>query len=181
MSDIEQHDREWNDRLQDLLDGDVASGERAMLELHVAGCTRCRTQFSRLKRLDVLLRTKLDRPFAATGFDQQVHARINAMDDQARDKARRRMERELQENLQTLASGWRRGLLSVIGGAIAGIALALAFLAWANDAGLARSFADAASSGIGSGYAGLAHTFATILFGAAIGAGVSRLLTATVG
>jgi anti-sigma factor RsiW len=181
MSDIEQHDREWNDRLQDLLDGDVASGERHGFEAHVAGCTRCRAQFSKLKRLDSLLRSKMERPVVSGGFDQQVFARIAAMDDLARDKVRRRMERELQENLQTLAAGWRRGLLSVIGGAIAGVALALAFLAWANDAGLARSVADAASTGIGSGYAGLAHTFATIVFGAAIGAGVSRLLTATVG
>jgi anti-sigma factor RsiW len=181
MSDIEQHDRAWNDRLQDLLDGDVASSERVAFETHVASCARCRAQFSKLKRLDSLLRSKIDRPSIAGTFDQQVFARINAMDDQARDKVRGRMERELQENLQTLAAGWRRGLLSVIGGAIAGVALALAFLAWANDAGLARAFADAASTSIGGGYAGLAHTFATILFGAAIGAGVSRLLTSTVG
>ena len=181
MSDIEQHDREWNDRLQDLLDGDLSGTERASIESHVAGCTRCRTQFSKLKRLDVFLRSKVERPFVGVAFDQQVFARINAMNDQARDKVRQRMERELQENLRTLSAGWRRGLLSVIGGAIAGIALALAFLAWANDAGLARAFADAASTGIGSGYAGLAHTVATLLFGAAIGAGVSRLLTATVG
>jgi anti-sigma factor RsiW len=181
MSDIEQHDREWNDRLQDLLDGDAAGVDRATFESHVAGCTRCRTQFTKLKRLDSSLRSKIERPFVGATFDQQVFARINAMDEQARDKTRRRMERELQDNLQILAAGWRRGLLSVIGGAIAGVALALAFLAWANDAGLAHAVADAASSGMGTGYAGLAHTVATILFGAAIGAGVSRLLTATVG
>jgi anti-sigma factor RsiW len=181
MSDIELHDREWNDRLQELLDGHVTGSERATFESHVASCARCRAQFSKLKRLDSLLRSKLERPFVGGTFDQQVFARINAMDDQSRARARGRLERELQDNLQTLAAGWRRGLLSVIGGAIAGIALALAFLAWANDAGLARALADVASSGIGTNYAGLAHTFATIIFGAAIGAGVSRLLTATVG
>ena len=179
MSDIEQHDLEWNDRLQDLLDGDVAGSERAALESHVAGCARCRAQFAKLKKLDGLLRAKIDSPAPNASFDQQVFARINAFDAHARERARRRIDRELKDNLEMLSRGWRRGLISTLAGAVAGLAVAFALIAWANQSGAASAAITAASHGIGSD-AGLAHTLVTILIGAGIGAVVSRWLTAAV-
>src|SRR5688500_2944902 len=124
MNDIEQHDSTWNDRLQDLLDGDVHASDRHAIEAHIAACTRCRAQYAQLKRLDARLAAKLDAPTLDAAFDRQVFARIDALDARARDLARRQADRELQENLHSLAHRWRRGLVYVVGGAIAGIALA---------------------------------------------------------
>jgi len=179
MSDIEQHDLQWNDQLQDLLDGDVTGSERAALETHVAGCARCRAQFTKLKKLDALLRARIDAPTPTASFDQQVFARINAFDTHAREKARRRIDRELKDNLEMLARGWRRGLISTLAGAVAGLALAFALIAWANQSGAASAAITAASNGIGND-ASLLHTVVTMLIGAGIGAAVSRWLTGAV-
>jgi anti-sigma factor RsiW len=180
MSEIEQHDAEWNDRLQDLIDGDVAGLERATTEGHVAGCARCRSQFASLKKLDALLHSKITAPSLTHSFDHHVFARINARDTQAQERARRRIDRELQENLETLSKGWRRGLLSLIGGAVAGVALALALITWTDQTGFTNTLVGAASNGIGAGFSGTLHTFLTIAIGAAIGGVVSRWLLSTV-
>jgi anti-sigma factor RsiW len=178
MSEIEQHDLEWNDRLQDLLDGDVAGPDRAVLETHVAGCARCRAQFAKLKKMDALLHARIDEPVLSPAFDQQVYARINALDTQARDRARRRIDRELQENLELLSQGRRRGLLSMLGGAVAGVALAFALITWADQTGIANAVVGAASR-VGAGQPGVLHTLVTIVIGATIGAAVSRWLIST--
>jgi anti-sigma factor RsiW len=179
MSEIEQHDLEWNDRLQDLLDGDVEGPDRATLEAHVASCARCRAQFAKLKKLDALLHARIDEPHLSPSFDQQVYARINALDTRARDRARRRIDRELQENLETLAQFRRRGLLSMLGGAVAGVALAFALITWADQTGITNAVVGAASRA-GAGQPGILHTLLTIVIGATIGAAVSRLLVSTV-
>ena len=180
MTEFEQHDAQWNDLLQDQIDGELVASDRVALDSHVAGCPRCRAQLSKLKRLDHLLHAKLEPPPLSSTFDQQVFARIHAMNEQAQERTRRRMERELQDNLQALSRTWRRSLLSVIGGAIAGIALALAFLNWASEASLAKSLVIAATNSVGQGYSNVIQVLITMIVGAAIGAGVSRLMSATV-
>lgn len=180
MNDIAQHDLEWNDRLQDLLDGDLSNGERASVESHVAGCARCRSQLAQLKRIDVLMRSKLEAPNLHPSFDQQLFARIGAMDAQARDKARKRIEAELRQDLESLAQGWRRNWITVFAGAIAGIALAVALMVWADAAGISTAIAGLAQSRTGVGSPDLMHSLVTILFGAGIGAVVSRWLVRSV-
>jgi anti-sigma factor RsiW len=179
MSDIEQHDLEWNDQLQDLLDGDVTGGERAALETHVAGCARCRAQFAKLKKLDALLHAKIDAPAPSASFDQQVFARINAFDTHARERARRRIDRELKDNLEMLSRGWRRGLISTLAGAVAGLAVAVALITWADQSGAANAAISAVGNGFGND-TNFIHTVVTMLIGAGIGAIVSRWLTAAV-
>ena len=180
MSEFEQHDAQWNDLLQDLIDGELIGQERVALEAHIANCPRCRARHAKLRRLDQALNSKIEAPPLTPAFDQQVFARIHAMNEQAQEHARRRLERELHDNLQALARTWRRSLLSVIGGAIAGVALALAFVNWAGDATIAKSLVSAATNSVGHGYANIIHVLVTALIGAAIGAGVSRLMSATV-
>jgi anti-sigma factor RsiW len=136
MNEFEQHDSVWNDRLQDLLDGDVSAGERAAIESHLATCARCRSHHAQLKRLDANLTTQLAAPALDASFDCQVFARIEALDARARAQAQRQAERELQENLRLLARAWRRGLAFVLGGAVAGVALAFAIATWADAAGM---------------------------------------------
>jgi anti-sigma factor RsiW len=180
MSDIEHHDFEWNDRLQDLIDADVVGSARAATEAHIATCKRCRSQFTKLKKLDALLQSRVERPGPGASFDQQVFARINAFDAQARETARRRADRELKDNLERLSNDWRRRLFGVAGGATAGAALAVALIGWMNQSGLANALVGAASNSIGSGHTSTLHTFVMLAIGATVGAVVSRWVTSTV-
>lgn len=176
MNEFAQHDSTWNDRLQDLLDGDVGSSERAAIESHVAGCARCRSQYAQLKRLDAKLSARIDAPMLDASFDRQVFARIEALDARARDQARRQADHELQENLRSLARTWRRGLAFLVGGAIAGVALAFAFTAWADAAGMSTKLIGAVN-GIGLEDADWLRAVAIAAVGAAIGGGISKLLS----
>ena len=54
-------------------------------------------------------------------------------------KRAQRIEQELQQNLQALARGWRRALLFIVPGVIAGVALAFALAWWLTDAGVMRT------------------------------------------
>lgn len=175
MNEFEQHDSTWSDRLQDLLDGDVGPSERAAIESHVATCARCRSQYAQLKRLDAKLVAKLDAPRLDATFDHQVFARIAALDARASELARRQADRELQENLRLLARNWRRGLAFVLGGAIAGIALAFAFAAWVDAAGMSERLLGAAD-GFGLGHVDGMRTLMIAAIGASIGGAISRWL-----
>jgi len=197
MNLIERHDSTWNDRLQDLLDGDLASLERDHIEAHLAACARCRAHYAQLKRLDAKLSLKLSSATlgsmglgsmdpVSTGpvlmgldgsFDRQVLARIDALDESARERARRRAEHEFHDNLQALTRGWHRGLASLIGGAVAALALAFAFTAWANAAGIPDKMLDAAQ-GLGA-HADLLHLLLIASIGALIGGGISRWVATT--
>lgn len=192
MNLIERHDSTWNDRLQDLLDGDLASLERDHIEAHLAACARCRAHYAQLKRLDAKLSLKLSSAtlgsmgLGSTGpvlmgldgsFDRQVLARIDALDESARERARRRAEHEFHDNLQALTRGWHRGLASLIGGAVAALALAFAFTAWANAAGIPDKMLDAAQ-GLGA-HADLLHLLLIASIGALIGGGISRWVATT--
>jgi anti-sigma factor RsiW len=180
MSEIEQHDAEWNDRLQDLLDGSVATAERVRFESHVANCARCRAEFSKLKKLDAQLRSKLDAPNLSAQFDQQIYARIKALDAQSSEKARRRIDRELEENRAALSRDWRRALLSMASGAIAGVAVIIALITWSNQTGFTDLVIGAASDEVGIQHSGALRVLVTALIGATIGAMVSRWLTTTI-
>lgn len=180
MSDIEHHDFEWNDRLQDLIDAAVVGSARAATEAHIASCKRCRSQFMQLKKLDALLQARSDRPGPGASFDQQVLARINAFDAQARETARRRADRELKDNLERLANDWRRRLVGVLGGATAGAALVFALIGWMNQTGVANALVGAASNSVGGGHSGTVHTFVMLAIGASVGAVVSRWVTSSV-
>ena len=178
MNEIEEHDSTWNDRLQDLLDGDVDASERATIESHLGTCARCRTHFAQFKQLDVALSARLATPGLAPSFDHQVLSRIDALAAQARDQARRQADRELQQNLQALARGWRRALAFIFGGAAAGIAVAFAFTAWADTADIAERLVGVTGT-IGFLPTATLHTLVTAVIGAGIGGGISRWLAAT--
>lgn len=179
MNDIEHHDSTWTDRLLDLLDGDVDASERSAIESHVATCTRCRAHYARLKQLDAKLAVSLDAPRLDPSFDRQVFARIEALDARQRDLARRQADREFQQNLQLLARRWRRGVVYLIGGAVAGIALAFALLSWAEAAGVADRVLGS-MDGFGSENVDVLRTLLTGMIGAAIGGGISRWLADTI-
>ena len=121
-----EHQLAWNDRLQDWLDGDLDAADAAALQAHMADCALCRARAAELQELDGKLRSAAPRLALDDAFDAKIFAQIDAIDDSQRAAARHRLEQELQQNLQTLARGWRRALLFVVPGVIAGVALALA-------------------------------------------------------
>jgi anti-sigma factor RsiW len=175
MTEFEQHDCLWSDRLQDLLDDELLTQDRAVTESHLAICGRCRAQYAYLKRIDAALNANIDSPSLDHTFDRQLFARIESNDAQAREKARRRLERELAENLEQLSRSWKRTLAFIVSGALAGIALAVSCVAWANAAGFAHRFADAAAETAGLQTASI-HIVITIAMVGGIGAIVARWL-----
>jgi anti-sigma factor RsiW len=55
------HDIQWNDRLQDWLDGDIDAADAAALQAHLADCDECRERIDELQALDRELRSAAPR------------------------------------------------------------------------------------------------------------------------
>jgi anti-sigma factor RsiW len=174
------HDIEWNDRLQDWLDGDLDAADAVALQAHMAGCAACRARADELQALDRSLRSAAPRLALDDAFDAALFAQIDAVDESKRAEARQRIEQELQQNLQALARGWRRALLFIIPGVIAGVALAFALTWWMNDAGVMRALIAQSAAEFGPGNSGQVQLIATTLLGAALGGLIARWLATVV-
>jgi anti-sigma factor RsiW len=174
------HDIEWNDRLQDWLDGDISAADAAALQAHMAGCAACRARAEELQALDRSLRNAAPRLALNDAFDAKLFAQIDAIDESKQAAARQRMEQELQQNLQALARGWRRALLFIIPGVIAGVALAFALTWWMTDAGVMRALIAQSAAEFGAGNSGQVQLIATTLLGAALGGLIARWLASVV-
>jgi anti-sigma factor RsiW len=174
-----EHQLEWNDRLQDWLDGDLEAAETAALQAHLADCALCRTRAEELQELDRSLVSAAPRLTLGDAFDARIFAQIDAIDDSQRAEARRRMEQELQQNLQALAHGWRRSALVIASGVVAGVALAFGLTSWLSDASLMQTLVTE-SAKIGSGNPGYVHLIATAVLGAGLGGAIARWLASVV-
>ena len=174
------HDIEWNDRLQDWLDGDLDAADAAALQAHLAGCPACRARADELQALDRSLRSAAPRLALHDAFDAELFAQIDAVDESKRAEARQRIEQELQQNLQALARGWRRALLFIIPGVIAGVALAFALTWWMADAGVMRALIAQSAAEFGPGSSGQVQLIATTVLGAALGGLIARWLATVV-
>ena len=171
-----EHELAWNDRLQDWLDGDLAAADAVALQAHLADCAMCRARAEELQELDRSLRSAAQRLALDDAFNAKIFAQIEAIDDSQRAAARQRLEQELQQNLQTLARGWRRAVLFIVPGVVAGVALAFALTWWLTDAGLMRALIVQSAAEFGSGNSGLVQPIATALLGATLGAMIARWL-----
>ena len=171
-----EHQLAWNDRLQDWLDGDQSPAETAALQAHMADCAMCRARAAELQELDSKLRSAAPRLALDDSFDAKLFAQIDAIDDSQRAEARRRIEQELQQNLQALASGWRRALLFVVPGVIAGVALALGLAWWLADADLMRTLIAQSAAEFGSNNSGQVQLITMTMLGAGIGGVIARWL-----
>jgi len=174
------HDIEWNDRLQDWLDGDIDAADAAALQAHMADCAACRARAEELKTLDRDLRRAAPRMALDAAFDAKIFAQIEAVDDSKRAEARKRIEQELQQNLQTLQRGWRRALLFIVPGVIAGVALAFALSWWLTDAGVMRALIVQSAAEFGTNNSGQVQLIATTLLGAGLGGLLARWLATVV-
>jgi anti-sigma factor RsiW len=175
-----EHHLEWNDRLQDWLDGDLDAADAAALRAHMADCAMCRARADELQALDRSLRSAAPRLALDDTFDAKLFAQIDAIDDSKRAEARRRIEQELQQNLQALKSGWRRALLFTVPGAIAGIALAFALAWWLSDASVMHTLIVQSAAEFGTNNSEAVRLIVTTLLGATLGGMIARWLATVV-
>ena len=179
-SDPREHHLEWNDRLQDWLDGDVDAADAAALQAHMVDCALCRARAEELQQLDASLRSAAFCLALDDAFDAKILAELEVIDEAKRAEARRRIEQELQQNLQALAHGWRRALLFIVPGVVAGVALALALGWWLADASVMRTLIVQSAAEFGSDNSGQVRLIVMSLLGASLGAVVARWLASAV-
>ena len=175
-SDAREHELAWNDRLQDWLDGELDAAGAAALQAHMADCAMCRARADELQALDQSLQIATPRLALDQAFDARIFSQIAAIDDSQRAAQRQRIEQELQQNLQALKRGWRRALLFIVPGVIAGVALAFALAWWLNDAGLMRTLIVQSAAEFGTNNSNQVQLIVMTLLGAGLGGTLARWL-----
>ena len=174
------HDIEWNDRLQDWLDGDLDAADTAALQAHMADCAACRARADEFEALDRDLRSATPRLALDDSFDAKIFAQLDAIDETKRAEARSRLEQELQQNLHALARGWRRALLFVVPGVIAGVALAFALAWWLDTGGVMRTLIVQSAAEFGTDTSGQVRLIVMTVLGAGLGGMIARWLATVV-
>jgi anti-sigma factor RsiW len=175
MSADPDHNFEWGDRLQDLLDGDASPSDVAAVERHLASCEQCRALLGDLRSLDESLQLAAPPIALDERFDERLYARIHDIDESQRVAARQRVERELQENLRSLTRSWRRTLAFVVPGVVAGVALAFALTGYFLSADAVQPLMQNAEA-LSRGHTEIFEAGLPALLGATIGAFVARWL-----
>ena len=164
-----QHSLEWNDRLQDWLDGELTGADSARFEAHLTGCDECQRTLADFEQLDESLLEAAPPLTLNTAFDQQLFARIEAIDDSKRIEARRKLEVEWQEQLHALSRNWRRTLAFVIPGVVAGIAIAFALTGWLDNSGVTSQLVAEGAAELGGNSVDFLRIGMTTVIGAALG------------
>lgn len=123
-----EHHLEWNDRLQDWLDGDIDPADGDSFETHLRDCPLCQQRVEEFSTLETALFAANPAPSLSDSFDARLFGQIDSVNEAQRAAARQRIEQELQENLQALSRSWRRTWAFVIPGMIGGAVLAFALI-----------------------------------------------------
>jgi anti-sigma factor RsiW len=173
---ISEHILEWNDRLQDWLDGDFSQSDRAEFEKHLATCEICQEQVAQFQSLETSLTGGVARPQLDASFDARLMAQIDSMDEARRTVARQRAEEERQRSLDALARSWRRTLAFVLPGILGGIALAFALAGYLDASGITDKLAVQGASELG-GSVNVMQFVLTAILGAAFGGIMARWLS----
>lgn len=167
--ELPEHHLEWNDRLQDWLDGELDAAEAPEFEAHLADCDLCQERLGDFEQLEAQLRQAAPTLALDTCFDARIFSQIESVDEARRAAARQRLEQELQSNLHKLSQSWRRTLAFVIPGIAAGIALAFALTSYFDSSGLTGRLVAEGATGLGAGSANWVHAMLTTALGASIG------------
>jgi anti-sigma factor RsiW len=181
MSETErEHLLEWNDRLQDWLDGDLDERAAAAFEAHLASCSHCRRYVQELRGLDQALHAASPPLALDPGFDARIFSQIETFDESKRAAARKRVEQELQQNLKALSRRWRRTLAMLLPGVAAGIAITFALTAWLGQSELTRHLVMESATGLGWDTSGLIQAGVTMLFGTGLGLLLARWFSSVI-
>ncbi|MFL6577151.1 MAG: anti-sigma factor family protein [Povalibacter sp.] len=162
---ISEHQLEWNDQLQDWLDGDSESAE---FEQHLSTCDICQEQLAEMQSLDASLMAASPKPTLSASFDARLFEQIETLDESRRAAARQRVEQERQRDLAALSRSWRRTLAFVLPGILGGIALAFALAASLDASGITTKLAQQGAIELGAN-AGVIQFLLTAILGAALG------------
>jgi anti-sigma factor RsiW len=171
------HDLDWNEQLQDWLDGELTHEERARVEAHIESCPSCQQQLAVLKSLDDALVHAAPRLSLDQDFDARLFAQIESDDEARRAAARERVRQELEQGLTKLTRDWRRTLATIIPSVLAGVAIAFGLAEYFDTAAWARSMMAESAGEIGAINAMHLHTILTSAIGAATGYVIARWLT----
>lgn len=125
----EPHECEWEERLQDWIDGDLDPTEVAAVAQHSASCAICRERLTMLRALDAQLSRSVTREALDASFDCRVLDRVTVITQADRAAARARLETERREQMAALARGWRKLWRSIILNAVGWISLFIALTA----------------------------------------------------
>ncbi|HWK73218.1 MAG TPA: zf-HC2 domain-containing protein [Povalibacter sp.] len=166
---LSEHHLEWNDRLQDWLDGDLEAAEAPEFEAHLASCAICQERLGDFEQLETQLHQAAPTLALDSSFDARIFSQIESVDEAQRAAARQRIEQELQNNLRKLSQGWRRTLAFVIPGIAAGVALAFALTSYFDASGLTGRLVAESAGQLGAGSASWVHAVLTTALGASIG------------
>lgn len=164
-----EHSLQWNDRLQDWLDGESNGAATAAFEAHLKTCAQCQQSVEELEQLDAAL-VEASPPLELNAtFDARLLAQIDAIDDSRRAEARRRIEQEWQQQMRALSRNWRRTLAFVIPGVVAGIAIAFALTGWLDSSGVTSTLVAQGAAELGDGSTDFLRIGVTTVIGAALG------------
>lgn len=164
---------EWDETLQDWLDGELNEADGAAFEAHLADCGLCQQNLTAFEELDASLTEAAPPIELSSAFDEKLYAQIATIDESQRIEARRRLEQEWQEQLQSLRRNWRRTLALMIPGVIGGAVLALALVSWLDSSGITSNLvaqgADLGGAELGSQSFDYLRLGVTAVVGAAFG------------
>ncbi len=172
------HELEWSDRLQDMVDGALAPEEHAIVQAHLESCSSCREQLTTLRAIDAELSEVTPRLALDARFDERLLAQIDSADEARLATERKRIQAELESDLARLAKEWRRTLAIIVPGVLAGIALAFGLAEYFETAEWMRSLTAQSAGEIGGANATYLHIVLTSALGGAIGYIVARWLVA---
>jgi anti-sigma factor RsiW len=160
---------QWDDALQDWLDGELNDADSAAFEAHLAACGLCQRSLPELEELDEALIEATPPLQLSAGFDQNLFAQIDAIDENKRLEARRRLEQEWQQQMQSLARNWRRTLAFVIPGIVGGIVLAVALMSWLDSSGITSNLVAQGAAELGGRSIDYLRLGITAVVGGALG------------
>jgi anti-sigma factor RsiW len=167
---------QWDDALQDWLDGELNDANSAAFEAHLAACGLCQRSLPEFEELDEALVEATPPMQLSVAFDQNLLAQIDAIDESKRLEARRRLELEWQQQMQSLSRNWRRTLAFVIPGIIGGIVLAVALMSWLDSSGITSNLVAQGAAELGGRSIDYLRLGITAVVGGALGTVVAPWL-----
>lgn len=168
MTQLNEHSQ-WDDALQDWLDGELNDAASAAFEAHLTGCGLCQRNLPEFEELDeALIEAAPPLQLDAT-FDRNLFAQIDAIDESKRLEARRQLEQEWQQQMQSLRRNWRRTLAFVIPGVVGGIVLAMALVSWLDSSGITSNLVAQGAAELGGRSIDYLRLGITTVVGAAFG------------
>lgn len=168
------HGADWGQRLDEWRDGLASAAEATAIETHVARCDECQDYLEALEDIDAALSSGVHVPALSADFDMKIWSRIGSSDDIQRTLAKQRAQEEMQQQLAALNVGWRRRVMLMIPGVLAGIALAVWFGSLISGSDAMRTFATMLQQNLGASAGQLIQTIATGLLGGALGLAMSQ-------